>query len=242
MEYLLIPAIAFLAFVIKGMTGTGTSTVIVALCALVIDPKMAVVLASFVNVFGGLMMLRVDPVPLPYRYWIPIALTMIGGSFIGAFALAYIDPKVFELILGFAFLCISAYFVFVRVSNHALRDTVPSNASAADLAVGAFAGFCGGFIAVNAPPLVYHFSKVLNKKLLRRLLVIIFIPAAIVQTATFYWNGLLTMKIVMWGLLTLPAMAALIYCGNRIHGMISEQFFRYILGVFLVMVSIKLML
>ena len=62
--YLFIPLIGLLAFFLKGITGTGTSTVIVSLSTLFMPAKEAVILASFVNIFGGLAMLPVDPVPV----------------------------------------------------------------------------------------------------------------------------------------------------------------------------------
>ena len=86
MDYLLISLVALVAFFLKGVTGTGTTTVIVALGSLFIDPKLTVVLASFINIFGGLSMVRVDPLPLPRRYWMPISMLMVAGSVAGAIA------------------------------------------------------------------------------------------------------------------------------------------------------------
>ena len=68
LDFLLIGGISFFAFFLKGLTGTGTSTVVVSLCSLIIDPKSAVVLASFVNIFGGFSMLGVDPIHLHVKY------------------------------------------------------------------------------------------------------------------------------------------------------------------------------
>ena len=94
------------------MTGTGTTTVIVALCSLIIDAKLTVVLASFVNIFGGLSMVRVDPVPLAGRYWVPISGLMVCGSVIGAAALKVIPSQQFQLILGTVFLLTALWFLF----------------------------------------------------------------------------------------------------------------------------------
>ena len=88
----------------KGVTGTGATTVIVAIGSLFIDPKLTVVLASFVNIFGGLSMIRIDPLPLSRRYWMPISALMVAGSVVGATALEVIPNQQFQLILGGAFL------------------------------------------------------------------------------------------------------------------------------------------
>lgn len=235
----MIPLVGLVAFFLKGVTGTGTTTVIVALCSLVIDPKMTIVLASFINVFGGLSMVRVDPVPLSVRYWGPIAGLMVAGSVAGAAALKYVPNQQFQLILGAAFFLTALWFLF-RAPRPGGAYRSPSAATAPDLGVGAFSGFCGGFIGINAPPLVLHFSRYLDKRHLRRLLVLIFIPAAMAQTATFVANGLFEQRILVWGLLTFPSMALGIYLGNHTFHKISETGFRRALGAFLVLVSVRL--
>jgi hypothetical protein len=232
--------VALCAFFLKGVTGTGTTTVIVALGSLIIDPKLTIVLASFINIFGGLSMLGVDPVPLDRRYWIPIALLMIAGSVLGAIALKTIPNRQFQLVLGSAFLLTALWFL-LRTPQPRDANAPPDRADGMDLGVGALAGFCGGFIGINAPPLVLHFGRHLDKRYLRRLLVLIFIPAAMAQTATFALNGMLSRRVLLWGALMLPSMVAGIFLGNRTFRRISETWFHRVLGLFLAVVSVRLM-
>lgn len=239
MDYLLISLVALVAFFLKGVTGTGTTTVIVALGSLFIDPKLTVVLASFINIFGGLSMVRVDPLPLPRRYWMPISMLMVAGSVAGAIALDVIPNQQFQLVLGGAFLLTALWFLFRGPAPQESREP-PTTAGGMDLGVGTIAGFCGGFIGINAPPLVLHFSRNLDKRRLRRLLVVIFIPAAMAQTATFVANGLFDRQVMVWGLLMLPAMFFGVWLGNRTFHHISESMFRRTLGLLLVFVSIRL--
>lgn len=240
-DYFLIPLIGLIAFFLKGLIGTGTTTVIVALSSLVIDPKLTIVLASFVNIFGGLAMVRIDRAELPARYWVAISIMMVIGSVVGAAALAVIPNEPFQLILGAAFFGVALWFL-LRVPGPREHAAVPGRASISDLGVGGFAGFCGGFIGINAPPLVLHFGRYLDKRNLRRLLVLIFIPAAIAQTATFYINGMLSTRIVTWGLLIIPTMVIGIHFGNRSFQRLSEVWFRRALGCLLLFVSLRLII
>ena len=240
MEYLAIAAIGFIAFFLKGMTGTGTTTAIVGLSILIIDPKAAIVLASFVNIWGGLYMLRQDTTKLALKYWFPIAAAMMLGSILGAYALKMIDSSIFNIVLGITFVLIALFFL--KPTQRMQPTITPITASPLDNIIGAIAGFCGGFIGINAPVLVGYFGQALNKQYLRRLLVIIFIPAAIAQTATFAVNGLLTKQIIFYGLAILPAMIAGITCGNHLFQKISEITFKRILAVFLFAMALKLLL
>lgn len=229
------------AFFLKGITGTGTTTVIVALCSLIIEPKATIVLASFINIFGGLSMIPVDPLPLAKGYWIPIAAFMVGGSVAGAMALRVIPSQPFQLVLGGVFLFTALWFLF-RTPRPRDCPHPPNRATPADLGVGGFAGFCGGFVGINAPPLVLYFSRCLDKRHLRRLLVLIFIPAAVAQTGTFVINGLFDRQVLIWGLLSIPSMIVGIYLGNHTFHRISEKGFRRALGLLLVFVSVRLIL
>lgn len=237
--YIFIPLIAVLAFFLKGIMGTGTATVMVALSSFIIDPKVAVVLISVVNIYGGLRMARMDPVPLPLGFWGTISLAMGVGSVIGALALSALEQNVFKIILGTSFL-LSAFWFFKKPFKEKQSAEIKRNANTKDIAVGTFAGFCGGFIASNAPVLILHFGSYLDKRTLRRLLVLIFIPAAFAQAATFWAAGLLTLDVFYLSLTTIPGMFLGIYLGNKSFSLISENMFRKILAALLVVVSCRL--
>lgn len=240
-EFIVIPLIGLFAFLVKGIVGTGPTTIIVALGSLVIEPKSTVVLSSLVNIFGGLAMLRVDPVPLALRYWLTVALAMVLGSFIGAMTLEFVPKEEFQLLL--AIVCFGCSFWFLlQPSRSKNPESSPASATPWDGLMGLFGGFCGGFVGINAPPLVLYFGHYLAKSQLRRFLVLIFLPAAIAQTGTFYWNGMLTFEIMLLGLSIVPTMAIGIYLGNLLFHRISEAWFRKALGVLLVIVSSRLLL
>ena len=239
MDYAVVALAGFLAFYIKGVSGVGTTTVLLAISSLVIDPKLAIVLTAFANIFGGLAMIKVDPVSLARVYWVPIAVLMLLGSIAGAIMLKIVPNDVFKLILGVVFLLCALWF-FLRKPKAISNDNVPVKASVLDLIVGAFAGLSGGFVGVNAPIVVTHLGSYLNKQVLRRLLVLIYLPAAITQTFTYVGNGLFTSQILLYGIVLLPGLVLGIYVGNKAHYMFSEKMFRQFLGVFLIVVSLRM--
>ncbi len=184
-------------------------------------------------------MVKIDPVPLSKRYWIPISILMVAGSVTGAAALKIIPNEPFQLLLGAVFFLTAMWF-FLKTPGPRAQADPPSAARPMDLSIGGLAGFCGGFVGINAPPLILHFSRFLDKRRLRRLLVLIFIPAAMAQTATFFINGLLDKQVFIWGLTLIPSMAVGIYFGNRTFYRISETWFRRTLGGFLIVASVRL--
>ena len=184
-------------------------------------------------------MVRVDPVRICRGYWVPIAISMVAGSVAGALALTVISNSSFGVVIGFTFLLIGLWFIFRTGNGLESWRKPPEKANFTDLRFGILAGFCGGFVGVNAPVLVFHFGKSLNKQILRRLLVLIFIPSAIVQTATFGITGLLTSEIVKMGVATIPTIVLGIYLGNRVFMKLSESTFRRVLGIMLIFIAIR---
>ena len=222
------------------MTGTGTTTVIVALGTFWVDPKMTIVLAAFINIFGGLQMIRVDPVPMKAKYWGMIALSMVLGSVAGAYALKYTPDRPFQIVLGMVLLATAVLF-FVQKKGDAELGAAPEAASGKDMAAGALSGVFSGYVGISAPPLVYYFGSYLNKRFLRRLLVLVYIPAVSVQTLVFMANGLFTREVLIAGLLMLPLMFVGVHLGNRMFNRISEKLFRRLLGAVMIAASLRLL-
>ncbi len=239
-EYIFIALIGLAAFYIKGITGTGTTTVIVALGSFVIDPKLTIVLSAFINIFGGLQMVRVDPIKISRAYWGWIAVFMVVGSVIGAFALKYTPSREFQIVLGLVLL-VAALMFFIQKKSSKETGSSPESADSGDMIAATVSGVFSGFVGISAPPLVYYFGRYLNKRYLRRLLVLIYIPAVTVQTVVFILNGLFTTQVLIWGLLMLPSMFFGVYLGNLTFHLISESLFRKILGLVLVIASIRLL-
>ena len=223
------------------MCGTGTSTVIVAILTLFLGSKEAVILASLVNVLGGFAMLGVDKMRIPPQFLYPSIVAMMIGSGLGALALLHVPHRLFEFLLGLAFIIAAIWFWrYTPSSEGEMSGTEwPPSASPRDIMVSLFAGVCGGFVGINAAPLVIHFGSYLSKRLLRRFLVIIFLPAAIVQSASFSFFGLVTPDLLFYALLMLPGLALGIYAGNHFFLRLSEQRFRRFLAFIIFIIALK---
>ena len=243
-EILALPVVAFLAFFLKGIAGIGVSTVAVPILSLVIGAKQIVVLSSIVNVIGGLVMYRIDPQPASRRYWWPIAILMIIGAVAGGITLKFTPLKSFEKILGFAILASGIWFIIwrVRQKSNTFLEKLPEMVRIKDCVIGFLGGFSGGFVGINSPIFILYFGSYLTKGPMRRLLVLILLPSAISQVATYTSLGLMNSQIVLYALVSLPGLLLGIYFGNRTFWRISEKIFGTILGGVLILLSWGLIL
>ncbi len=243
-EIMTLPAVAFLAFFLKGIAGIGVSTVAVPILSLIIGAKQIVVLSSIVNVAGGLLMYRIDPQPAGRRYWWPIAISMIIDAVLGGIALKLTPLKSFEKILGITILAAGIWFIIWRgkQKSNSFLEKLPEKGCLKDYVIGFLGGLAGGFVGINSPILILYFGSRLAKGPLRRLLVLILLPLAISNVATYTALGLMSTRIVLYSLISLPGLLLGIYLGNRTFLQISEKVFGAILGGVLILLSWGLIL
>ena len=239
LPYIALACIALVANYLKGVIGTGTGTVMMATSTLIIDPKLAVVVISYISIFSSLAMIRLKSVQLADTYWVPIACAIAVGSVFGAMALKYVPSDVFKTVLGVVFFFAALWFGWKRhkVAQFPPPPTLPKGN---DLAVACGSGFLGGFVGINASPLVMWFGSRLDKQHMRRLFVLIFTASTTVQTATYLINGMLTREAVYLSLFLAPAVLLGIYFGNRTFLRVPEVLFGRILAAFLVLAALRM--
>lgn len=239
LPYILLALVTLGGNYLKGVIGTGTGTVMMALSTLFIDPKLAVVVISFISIFSSLAMIRMKSVQLADTYWAPIAAAIACGSVFGAMALKYVPADIFKTVLGVVFFFAALWFGWKR---RRIADFPPPPALPAggDLAVACGSGFMGGFVGMNASPLVMWFGSRLDKQHMRRLFVLIFTVSTTVQSATYLINGMMTREAVLLSLFLAPAVWLGVYLGNRTFLRIPEVIFGRVLAAFLVLASLRM--
>jgi uncharacterized membrane protein YfcA len=87
-----------------------------------------------------------------------------------------------------------------------------------------------------------YFGSYLAKGPMRRLLVLILLPSAVIQVVTYSALGLMNRQILLYALFALPGLLLGIYFGNRTFFRISERVFGVVLGGVLILLSWGLIL
>ena len=189
-------------------------------------------------------MFRVDPQPASRRYWWPIAALMIGGAVLGGIALKLTPPESFEKMLGLAILAAGIWFIIWRGRRNsgAFFEKMPPQSSVRDCLIGFVGGVSGGFVGINSPIFILYFGSYLAKGPMRRLLVLILLPSAVIQVATYSTLGLMNSQIFLYAACALPGLLLGIYFGNRTFFRISEKIFGLVLGGILILLSWGLIL
>jgi uncharacterized membrane protein YfcA len=169
---------------------------------------------------------------------------MIVGAVLGGIALKLTPLKSFEKILGITILAAGIWFIIWRgkQKSNSFLEKLPEKGCLKDYAIGFLGGLAGGFVGINSPILILYFGSHLAKGPLRRLLVLVLLPLAISNVATYSALGLMSTQIVLYGVVALPGLLLGIYLGNRTFFRISEKVFSAILGGVLILLSWGLIL
>lgn len=184
-----------------------------------------------------------DPVKDSRSFWVPLTVAMSAGSIAGGILFKFVPAESLNLLLAVVITGLGAWFVTGRGKNgeSSLEQHLPDTCARSDMAVSAFAGFCGGLFAVSGPPIVYWLGRRFAKYPFRRALIAVFFFATIFRVLTYGAMGLLSVRIWIPALYALPGILLGILLGNRIFIALSERAFSRVIGSVLLIVGVRLL-
>jgi uncharacterized membrane protein YfcA len=236
----LLPLI-FLAYFLKATAGFGSMILMLAVGSLIIGPVPALLLTAFLDVVGGLALLKIDSTNDSKRLWLPLSAAMLIGVVCGALLLKLIALPRLQYVLGATLLVVGLWLiVFKRPNTDLPTQAMPLHHTVKDLVVCFIAGTSGGLTGISAPPVLYYFGSRFGKEALRRILTRIFLVESLTRITTYSLFGVMQLRIVLFGLAAIPVMYLALYVGNHAFFKIPETWFRRLAGVIAVLSAIRL--
>ncbi len=236
----LLPLI-FLAYFLKATAGFGSMIVMLAVGSLIIGPVPALLLTAFLDVVGGLALLKIDSTKDSKRLWVPLSLAMLIGVALGALLLKLVALPKLQYVLGVTLLVVGLWLILFKRPNTDLpSQAMPATHSTKDLIVCFVSGTSGGLTGISAPPVLYYFANRFGKEALRRILTRIFLVESLTRITTYSLFGVMQLRIVLFGLAAIPVMYLGLYVGNHAFFKIPETWFRRLAGVIAVLSAIRL--
>jgi len=241
--YILLPLVAFAAFIVKGVTGFGPAIVVVAVGSLLLPPQSVIALSAMLDATAGLILYRMDPLHGKERFWIPLTLSVVVGAVGGGLLLAVVPTHVFRPLLGVAILVLALWFYALRSRRTptTLAEELPERCSGTDIASTVAGGVMGGLLGITGPPILWHFGKRFGKRILRQTLIPIFLADAVARVVTYTGTGFIGASVVQYYVAALPGLFAGLYVGNRLFGRVSEAVFSRIVGLILLAIGLRLL-
>ena len=174
----------------------------------------------------------------PHIQWpgvIMICLGVVFGVPLGTWILGIGKPTIVLTILGGVLIIAGVLFLSVR-SGTPVRWKAWSAPP-----VGLLSGFLGGLFGVGGPPvIIYYQLSGVTKAVFRGSLMAIFLIIALVRVPSYIVGGLITEPRLWSALALVPAVMTGALVGGRLHIHLSEDAFKRIVSVVLVLIGLLL--
>lgn len=233
--------ISFFATLVRSTFGFGESLVAVPLFILFIPIEIAVPLSVLMSILVALVVIIQDHQHVHFESAKWLIIFAILGIPIGLLILLYGNEFWVKIALGLLIILYALYAIFGKNSFKLKADN-----KFWLFICGFFSGVLGGAYGLNGPPLVvYGNMRSWSAKHFRATLQAYFLPASFVASIGYFAKGLITMEVLKYFLISLPAIFPAIFLGRYLnHQIKGNSFFKYVyfalisIGVFLIVNSI----
>lgn len=233
--------ISFLATLVRSTFGFGESLVAVPLFSLFIPIDAAVPLSVLISILVALVVVVQDHRQIHFNSAKWLILFALLGIPIGILILIYGNELWVKIGLGVIIVLYSLYAISGK--NSIVLETDNKYWL---FTCGFLSGILGGAYGINGPPLVvYGNMRKWNAKDFRATLQAYFLPASFIGAVGYIVKGLLTLTVLKYFLISLPASLPAIYLGRYLNRKLKDgAFFSYVywglilIGLFLIVNSI----
>jgi uncharacterized membrane protein YfcA len=233
---IIIPAVLFLASVIRSAFGFGEALIAVPLLALVVPVEVAAPVSVLASITVALIAVIQDWRKIHLRSAVWLVLPTLLGIPLGLVLLKVVPEPVVKAILATVIIAFSAYSLLSRTHRELKNDNTA-------WLFGFGAGVLGGAYGMNGPPLVVYGSlRGWSPQHFRATLQGYFLPASLAGMLGYSVAGLWTPTVTRFYLWSLPLVVLATFLGRAInHRMNAHQFVRYVHGG-LIMIGVILLI
>ncbi|MBP5397735.1 MAG: sulfite exporter TauE/SafE family protein [Bacteroidales bacterium] len=223
-DYLLIALLAVCASFIQRTTGFGFGVFIMtALPFLMPSYGEATALSGILSIFTTLIIcIRMYRYIVWKRLW-PILITFIVTSFAAIYLLTLLPVRTLLVLLGFALILTSVYFLFVGGRLH------PKPTTSLQITTGVLSGLLGGFFGMQGPPVVLYFvSSEPDKNHYMGIISAYFLLGNLAMTLFRAYHGFVTQAVALASLPGLLGIVIGTFLGSVVFEKIPAKAFRYV--------------
>lgn len=234
-EYILLIGITFLAGFTQGLSGFGSILLALPLLTLFLDIKTVIPLAALHGLLTTSILFIQLRRSLDWKKILPLFVGSIPGIPLGVYYLKHMNTDVIQLTMG---MILVSYALF----NLTFRPVMWELKTAGASVTGFLAGCLGGALGAAGPPVIVYTSlQPWTKDMIKATLQGFYLASGLVVVALHALNGLTTMPVLRYFLISVPALILGTYVGSFFYGRINDQTYKKVmliliavLGAFLI--------
>lgn len=238
--FITIPVIVIIAYIIKSVTGFGTSLLLIPVLSYYFDLKTSVAIAALGDVLSSGIIAYRDRQNFKIPDLKELAIGLFIGTIFGVLALNNINSEILKKFLAIFIIT----YLIIQSAIPKIQITNQKEKSVLGYIFGLIGGIFGGLFNLNGPAVfIYTNSIFSDKNQIRANMVLIFLADSIWRTTLFSINGTLNFETFKsFLILVLPALIIGILIGSNIDRILPTKHFHFASKTLLVISGLKLLL
>jgi uncharacterized membrane protein YfcA len=225
--YFYICSVVFFAGFTQGLSGFGALLLTLPLLAIFLDIKIVIPLVALFGLTISIILMVQLRKHLNWKKVFPLFIGAMPGIPVGVFFLKRLDKGYIQWILGLVLICYSIYSLFFRSPNKGISRGWA-------YAFGFLAGCSGGAISSAGPPvIVYSSLQNWSKDEIKATLQGFFFASATIIVFFQAINGITTLTVLRYFLISLPFLVVGTYVGSFFYGKISREDYKRVMCMLL---------
>jgi len=214
--------VIFLGSVTQGVTGFGFGLVSVSIMIIFLPPKIVVpIILIHSTLLTMIILFEARRWANLKRIW-PLIVTGIVGVPFGMYLLIVLDNAVSRIFIG------SIIILFAVAFLTGFRKKIKSE-KLAFIPVGFISGLLSGSAKMGGPPVILFFTNQgIKKQAFRANLIVYFMVLNLVAIPSFILGGLITIEVIKYTILFLPATIFGVIIGTKLVNKVEEKLFQNI--------------
>jgi uncharacterized membrane protein YfcA len=235
---LLAAIIALIALLVRGLTGFGSSLVMMPLLMLFLDTRTAVVAAALTQVPVGLWIALRSRRAIDFPNLKLLLAPSILGIIVGSFILVKFDNDLLRRTFGIITVVFAIRIMLTSSQASTHHTKLPESAG---YLAGVAGGILGGIFGISGPPVIMFLERQVNRKdVLRATLLGYFLAIDSLRLCSYALARLVNRQALVMSLVMIPTALIGAYWGTRLNMRTSEHAFRFIVGALLCVTGILL--
>jgi uncharacterized protein len=230
-QYLFIVLITFLAGFTQGLSGFGSILLALPLLTIFLDIKTVIPLVALHGLFTTVILFIELRRHLDWNKVLPLFLGSIPGIPLGVFFLKNMNTDAIQLTMGLILLSYALFSLVFRAMTWEIKTAGIS-------LVGFLAGCLGGALGAAGPPVIVYTSlQPWTNDKIKATLQGFYVASGLVVVLLHALNGLTTIPVLWYFLISMPALILGTYCGSFFYGRIAEKTYKKIMFILLALLG-----
>lgn len=225
--YIILGIISFGAGFIQGLSGFGSVLLSLPLLAIFLDVRTAIPLVGLYGVALTVFLLVQLRQHWDWRKLYPLCAGSVPGAPVGVWLLNRLDAQIIQWIVGVVLILYALYSLLMKpVAREFARIWA--------YIAGFLAGCLGGAISASGPPVIVYTSlQPWSKDQIKVTLQGFFVISGLVVIVSQTVGGLMTEKVIIFFLASLPVLIFGTWIGSLLYGRVKDESYRRIMLVIL---------